>query len=1357
MYNAIKITFPAILLLILTGNCFLLNASNDYKPKIAVPITETWRWQNFPELNGRGCQCMVEMTNGVLYFGVNGGIMQYDGLNWKYFPIAADFADIAVVTMCVSSDGIIYAGTSKGIRTFKNGKWGTIPLVLDFGDPSDFPYNKFPIIEASDHSIWIGARQGILRIKNGIINLYREDSYYTNISDKNNKYTELLNKPTFDIYSLFEDNTGKIWIGLRDGRIFNCKLPFADMNSKLVLHSVDKENNYVKAKFPLIKMDASGKIYIISGEKDGGINVFNRQKWVQFSIKKKFNVDDLQNDIILLKDGSICIGGIGRVFFIKGDKWEMFERTALPFPSNRLRLFQTSNNNLWIIGLSNDVWRIDLSYNKWITYNDLNFLAEDKNGDKWFLSIEGTVVRYIAKTNSWIQYNKGDGLIDTPVSIFITKNGEIWAVGSNNNVAATAYFDGKKWIKQMHPQLSWGIDRRAVLEAQDGSLWFGTCSDFLTGKGQLGGLVRYKRILNSNTIKFEYEYYPSNEKFRLYGIYGIGQTSDQDIWVGQLGFYRLKHISNEWERISQPVGLGQNFVDCIQSSLDGGLWVGTRTNGLFHLDSKTHKWNQYTTKNGLSSNSVLDILGQPNGNVWIATDREISHFDHSNWTNDVFPGVFKYMRDGISLRSSEDASIWVNLSPSVWYRRTLYNDRFSSEGRGDFKTTRYHPDQLQPSTEITFSMNRVAQPGNVILSWNANNPWKTTPTTQIQYSYRFDSGQWSPYSGKESEIFLSLASGNHTFEVKSRNRDMNVDPTPAHVSFYVEPPLWMTPWFIILILSFLATIASFINHLYHRNKIIQELSETRARLYTNISHELRTPLTLIMGSLSKILKLPEIDKEMKQPLNLMRRNSQRLLRLVNQILDYRKIEAGQMKFEPSKGDIIDFIHEEFISFISEAETKKIDISFKTDTEHLNIWFDPDKIEKIMFNLLSNAIKFTQSGKTVEVEINIDKNPIEKNIQLGNNSSIKINNWLIVIVRDTGIGISENDLGKIFERFFQVHDHSASITGGTGIGLSVAKEMVKIHFGEIDVESTPGAGTTFYVKIPIIDQEMIDGISNVILVDKSDYVVNIQPVLQTNCGNNDSKDRSKILIIEDNSDMRQFISSELNKDYEVLEAIDGIDGFEKALSFDPDLIISDIMMPQMDGIELCKKVKLDERTSHISVILLTARSSHENMLEGLETGADDYLGKPFNSDELKLRIHNIIETRKKIRERYGNLLNIEPKSIAITSVEQKLIEKAIEIIEQHMDDADFNVETFSSLMGMNRVSLHHKIKLLTNLAPREFFTMIRLKRAGQLLKESGLTVTEIAYQVGFKDPSHFSKLFKKQFGMSPKEFIKVPGV
>jgi DNA-binding response OmpR family regulator len=410
----------------------------------------------------------------------------------------------------------------------------------------------------------------------------------------------------------------------------------------------------------------------------------------------------------------------------------------------------------------------------------------------------------------------------------------------------------------------------------------------------------------------------------------------------------------------------------------------------------------------------------------------------------------------------------------------------------------------------------------------------------------------------------------------------------------------------------------------------------------------------------------------------------------------------------------------------------------------------------MFNLLSNAIKFTPTGKTVEVEINLEKQQSEKVILLSNNNSVSINDWLFITVKDTGIGIPETDLDKIFDRFYQVHDHSTSISGGTGIGLSVAKEMVKIHFGEIFVESVLGAGTTFHLKIPIINQGIIEEAVNYSINEKSDNVTNALPEEVGNDNDHeDEKPKSKILIIEDNTDMRQFIKCDLIKDYEIIEAIDGVEGFKKAVNFNPDLIISDIMMPRMDGIELCKKIKLDERTSHISVILLTARSSRENMLEGLETGADDYLGKPFNSEELKLRIRNIIDTRNKIREKFCNMVNLEPQSIAVNSVDKKLIEKAIKIIEEHMDDADFNVETFSNLIGMHRVSLYNKIKSLTNLSPREFFTMVRLKRAEQLLKESGLTVTEIAYQVGFKDPSHFSKLFKKQFGVSPKEFMKNP--
>lgn len=1345
-------------LILVFGNC-ILNASGDYKPKIVEPITETWRWQNFPELSNKGCQCMVEGVDNLLWFGVNGGVIKYDGLDWEFISLTKDSLRTPVVSLLAASDGTLYAGTSNNIFELNNGKWKSLPIKLSFGDSTDFPYNRYPLIEASDKSIWIGSRHGALRIKNHNITLYREEKSFADIQNTNSttELNNILNLPLFDIYSIYEDNNGKMWFGLRDGRIYNFQIPINYPNKNPDWKRVDKENEYLQSKYPLISMDNSEKIYTVSGEIDKGIQVFEKGKWNQIKVNQFFGTDDLQNDIILLKNGVICIAGIGRIFFLKDNIWKMFDRTTLPFPSNRLRLFQTKNENLWIIGLSKDVWRIDLTLNKWTTYKDILFQAEGGDGDKWFITVDGKAARFITKKDKWTQYDQSDGLIDCPVAITVTRNGDVWAIGSHNHTAATAHFDGVRWSKQLHPKISWGLDRRAILESYDGSLWLGSTSDFDVNKGQVGGLVRYRNSSIFDVSELKYKYYPCNNEFNLYGIYGIGQTADQDIWVGQLGFYNLNLITKKWKKISEPIGLSQNFIDCIQSDINGDIWVGTRTNGLFHLNHKNNEWFQYTIKNGLPSNSIIDAICISNKNIWIATDKDISHFDGTNWTNDVFPGVFKYLRDGITIRSTRDGSIWINQNPPVWYRRALFKDHYKGKYAEEFKTVRYHPDKLPPETFITFSMDRVAQPGNVFLSWDANDPWSSTPGNQIQYSYRFDNNEWSPYSGEKSKIFLSIESGEHSFEVKSRNRDMNVDSTPAKVSFYVIPPTWEEPWFIALILVFSSTIILFIIFLYHRNKIIQELSETRARLFTNISHELKTPLTLIMGSMSKILEPVEVNNELRQSLNLMQRNCQRLLRLINQILDYRKIELGQMKFEPSNSDIIDFIKEEFISFSNEAKAKKIDMSFQSEVDHLNIWFDPDKIEKIMFNLLSNAIKFTLPGNIVIVEIQLSNRENDNIIHLNHSKYIKVERWLKIIVRDTGIGISEFNLEKIFDRFYQVQDHSSRITGGTGIGLSVAKEMVKIHFGEIHVESILGSGTTFTVNIPVIPENMIDGIMNSSIIKKSDYVIAPKKLEENNEENyaND-KDKSKILIIEDNPDMRYYIKSELGNNYQIFEAIDGLDGFNKSLQFGPDLVISDIMMPQMDGVELCKKLKLDERTSHIAVILLTARSSQEDFLIGLQTGADDYLGKPFNSEELRLRAHNIIESRKKIREKFNNSINIGPKSIAITSVDQKLMEKVLDIIDKHLDDNEFTVETFSNLLGMNRVSLYHKIKSLTNLSPREFFTVIRLKRAAQLLKESGLTITEIAFQVGFRDSSHFSKLFKKQFGLTPKEYSKMSG-
>jgi signal transduction histidine kinase/DNA-binding response OmpR family regulator/ligand-binding sensor domain-containing protein len=1342
-------------LLILSGSLFA-QATNPYTPKLANPFSEPWRWQGFSELIGKGCRCMIEDKNDALWFGVNGGVYKYDGINWKFYSLTKDSSDIPVVSLCIDSEGSLYAGTTKGISKLKQGKWESIKIDLGLGDPVDHPYNKIPIIESSDHSIWIGTHQGSVRIKDGQMTLYRENEVYSDLQQKENKYIfdDLQKLSPFDVYNIFQDKSGKVWFGLRDGRIYNCQFNGYDLKTNPKWYRVDTEKGYVKTRFPLIKISSSGSIFIASGQNDGGVNINNGRGWTQFKSKRTFSFDDLYSDIIELKDGSICVGGIGRVFIYQSGNWKMYESINLPFSSNRLILYESKDQNLFIIGLGNEVWRIDLSYQKWATFKGLSFQAEDKNKDKWFISVDGLVVKCDPQMKKWVRYSKKDGVIDVPVTILVSKNGNIWVAGSDNQIAATSCFDGKKWTKQIHHKLGWGIERRAAFESSDGSLWFGSASDIAIEKGQLGGLVRYANINDLNNIQFEYHY--SNENFRITGIYGIGETPDGAMWTGQLGFYKLLPNSDKWKKILEPSGLNASFIDCIQSSSTGDLWVGTRTNGVYHYNHKTGKWNRFTIKDGLSSNSIINIYVESSHNVWVVTNRDISHFDGRNWTRNSFHSFLKPKMDGIAIKATKDGAIWVDQNLPAWYRKALYKDSFSGESYDDFSTTRYYPDKLPPQTVITFSQEKIAQPGNVLLSWTANDPWKITPAEQLQYSYRIDDNAWSAYTYKTSDIFLSLSSGEHTFEVRARDRDMNVDPSPAEVSFYVVHPIWAQPWFILLILSFLAIIAFFMQHLYARNKIIAEMSETKVRLFANISHELRTPLTLIMGPLLKVLESPVLNDELKKPLNLVNRNCHRLLRLINQVLDFRKMEAGQLKFEPKKGDIIDFLREEVFVFEEFAESKKIDLKIETEINKLEVWFDPDKMEKTMFNLLSNALKFTPHYGNVIVKINRSIASRVRTIDLGLPKSIKFSEWLEITIKDSGVGIAKRNLNKVFDNFYQVQDHLKTAVGGTGIGLSVAKEMVKTHGGKISVESEEGIGTSFIVKIPIITEEVYEGPVESDLIQKSEYIKmkypeNEEETEAIHDEENHTEGRSKILVVEDNADMRRYIREELEKEFEIIESVNGEDGLNKALSTGPDLILSDIMMPQMDGIEFCKKIKSDERTSHIAVILLTARSSQEYKMEGLETGADDYLIKPFYSAELLIRIHNIMETRKKLREKFGKNLQFEPNSIDITSVDQKFLKRAIDIIEEHLDDSEFNVETFSKLVGMSRVSLYNKLKSLTNHSVQEFIFAIRLKRAAQLIRESGMTITEIAYSVGFKDPSHFSKLFKKQFGVSPKSY------
>ncbi|MCD4665426.1 MAG: tetratricopeptide repeat protein [Bacteroidales bacterium] len=565
---------------------------------------------------------------------------------------------------------------------------------------------------------------------------------------------------------------------------------------------------------------------------------------------------------------------------------------------------------------------------------------------------------------------------------------------------------------------------------------------------------------------------------------------------------------------------------------------------------------------------------------------------------------------------------------------------------------------------------------------------------------------------------------------------------------------------ILLVLSVLIFLYWIFRNKQKLNKKLEELNLTKSRFFANISHEFRTPLTLLLGPLEQLLKNPK--QEEKEMIGMMFRNASRLLFLDNQLLDLAKLESGKLKLEVGCSNISQAIKGMALSFQSLAEKKKIDFKCSFPEQEIQSFFDQDKLEKIVYNLLSNALKFTSQNGQVIFELSLISDKRKKELP---SKFRKIQGQVVCIsVTDTGPGIAKEHLPFIFDRFYQVDSRLNRNFEGTGLGLSLTKELIELHHGKISVESEPGKGSTFIVCLPI-DKIAFDTNEIIEAGDVSFKTSIFTNNLQTEnkLEKQDIKEGSdkelseeellQLLIVEDNSDMRSYIRNCFDGQYNILEAADGLSGYKTAISKIPDIIITDLMMPRMDGIELCNKLKTDERTSHIPVILLTALSSVEDRVLGLETGADDYIAKPFNRQELLTRVQNLTMQRKLLRERFGKEIKIQAKDIAVTSADEKFLNKLILFIENNIADPDLNVDSLTEQIHLSRSQLHRKLKALTDMSSTEFIRNIRLKRAAQLLEQHHGTIAETVYAVGFNSLSYFSKCFQKQFGLTPKEYIE----
>ena len=822
----------------------------------------------------------------------------------------------------------------------------------------------------------------------------------------------------------------------------------------------------------------------------------------------------------------------------------------------------------------------------------------------------------------------------------------------------------------------------------------------------------------------------------------------------------------------------KNIMDLADS--ETVLWVGT-SDGLNRFTIKNSVSTDlydieienlfYTVKDGLPDNSVNSIIEDENGNLWLGTGSGISFFDVNTKTftnfssSDGINGTLMNPESALRLDnglilfgSTKGLNIFnpqnIQLSPYkpnvVITDFQIFNKSLEIGNNSRLKKSIQTTDEIELShDQDVFSFEFAA------LDYNSSQ--------SIEYAYKMEGfdKDWIESGKRRFVTYTNLDPGKYEFKVKSTNADGIWNDQVTSLNIIVNPPWWKTLWayclYVVLILLGLVGIRRFeLNRAKLRNELKlrefevrkkTELEEVKSRFFANLSHEFRTPLMLIKGPLEQ-LKTGKGNDKYSENIDLIERNSDRLKELIDQLLELSQLEKAAIPLKAKQENLVTILKGLLSSFESLAKQKNISIKFESDSDNIVCWIDRDKLEKVVNNLFSNAFKFTPDGGSVSVTVN------KKSIEEKPFAEIKIT--------DSGVGIPKDKIDKVFDRFFQVDDSTQRSHGGSGIGLALVKEFVELHKWNISVDSEKDKGTEFKIQIPLwvdylnedekIQTESLSDSESIALnkiKEEKYFEPSTRIIKQDEFA--DANNKPSILIVDDSEDVRKYLSGLLESIYKISEAKNGEVGIIAATENMPDLIISDVMMPSMDGIEFCRRIKSEWQTSDIPVILLTAKASAESKIEGLEIGADDYLTKPFDSKELFTRIKNLLEQRKRLRDKYNQEPDALTKTVGLNKADQEFLNKFLELIENNLDKTNFGTEQLSKELFVSRTQLHRKILSITGQAPGEFIRIIKLKKAAKLLLDGKLSVTQVAYEIGFSSPAQFTRAFSKQFNCVPSEY------
>jgi len=1048
-------------------------------------------------------------------------------------------------------------------------------------------------------------------------------------------------------------------------------------------------------------------------------------------------------------------------------------------------------------------YQYDLHNPQGLNTNPLYNIFRDKEGNMWLGSYFGGI-NFWSSNSSFFEvwqagtsnYHIGGNAVSC---INEDKEGNIWIgmedMGVNKINSQTGEIvkfnteTGKKGLtfNNVH----------SLLFENDERLWIGTYT---------GGI----NILNINTNKFEYinsqnhPNLPSNDVYHLiksgdsifistsYGVavYNLQNRkmsafqketfegvqveymyeADNAIWFSsQIGVFSLSKTDHSFKKFEKfPFLKNINFVKVDSKNR---VWIGDYRHGLCCYDSENDSTFIYNEKNGFPFSWIFSIEEGESNSIWVSGDKglvklvpETNEVVLYNRDSDIpfeqfnFRASYKdkvgniYFGGNNGLISfNESKKQTQNKELSVVFRgMQLFNQELVPGPDSPLKQSL----NLHPEIHLKYKQNVFTIEYSGL---NFQNHGK------CQYAYYLENFEtnWNYVGNRDFATYTNLSPGEYVFHVKASTDKAEWGSNVNSIRIIIKPPFYMSNWgyflyfliFVLLIIGFLVVAlriqkSNAMAKIEKREKeYAVELNQAKIEFFTNISHELRTPLTLIIGPLSKILEDVSLNFDLKRKLSGVDNNLRRLLALVNQLLDFRKIEVGKETLQVTQSNITDLLMDLKESFVSTTKAKEIHLELNTD-ENLNelIWFDYHKVEKILVNLLSNAIKYTNKGGTVELHARVEIRRDER--KAGKKK-------LVLLVKDDGIGIDASKLNKVFERYFQTNNDELSNTG-SGIGLAFVKSLVTLHKGEIKVNSQVNVGSEFEVQLPVskndyTDQEIQMDSGQLVSSVKSFYVSSTIDSLPS-----DKyylfKNKPSILVIDDNIELLDFLCETLQDNYAVSTAKTGEEGWEIILKDSPDLIISDVMMPGISGFELTKRIKTDLKTSHIPVILLTAKSGVENQFDGLQTGADIYLEKPFYPNLLKINISNILKTRQNLIERFRNDAFIPPADITHSESDREFVEKLTNLIKSNLDKDTLDVSFITNELGISRSLLHLKLKKITDCSATEFVRSIRLREAVILISEGKCNISEAAYQTGFSSPAYFTRRFKEYFGKSPKDYF-----